>query len=121
MIRTALTAGAVVAVGATAASAETFGAFAFSPDTGAWGSSYNHQSRASAEGRALSECRQRAGDCRSILWFRDACGAIATSPNGGWGSGWGGSIILAEREAINSCVSYGNEGCSVLTTQCSSQ
>ena len=94
---------AVTLAGPGVASANNFGAIAYSPNTGSHGYSYDYPSRGQAEGHALAECRKYAGDCRVAIWFRNACGALAIGNNGGWGSGWGDSRQRAEYEAINSC------------------
>ncbi|CAN7486447.1 DUF4189 domain-containing protein [Rhizobium sp. LjRoot30] len=94
--------------------AESYGAIAYSRRTGALGWSYDHPSRRSAERAAMGNCGR--GDCK-VLWFRDACGAVAAGPDG-WGSGWGTNRRRAEREAVNSCSQYSYD-CEVIRWQCS--
>lgn len=95
-----------------------FGAIAYSRNSGAIGYSYDHASRSSAEGRAMNECRAKGRGCKVVLWFKNACGAVAGGSDG-WGSGWGGNRQVAERQATNSCSNYSG-GCRVLTWACTS-
>ena len=100
------------------ASADSFGAIAYSPTTGAAGWSHDYNNRSDAENVARGGCDNRADDCRVAIWFKNGCGAVAVGNNGGWGSGWGANRRLAEREAIGSCRAN-DGGCSVIRWQCS--
>ncbi|MDG3575821.1 DUF4189 domain-containing protein [Rhizobium sp. YJ-22] len=111
----AFAAGLVAAVlPAIAHASDSFGAIAYSRETGSLGWSYDHPSRRAAERTAMNNCGE--SDCE-VLWFKNACGAIAAGPDG-WGSGWGNNRRRAEREAVNSCASYSDD-CSVIRWQCS--
>jgi len=105
--------------GELAARAEYFGAIARSRDSGDKGYAWNFRTREQAERRARQECRGISGadDCRSLLWFKNACGSIAEASNGGAGTGWGTSEELAERYAIESCRTIGSR-CRVVKTFC---
>ncbi len=95
-------------VGQSAKAQDMFGAISYSPSDGADGYSYNYASRGDAEDRALSECRGYGGtQCQILVWFRNACGAMATSSSGAYGSGWGTTTGLAESAALNSCEQSG--------------
>jgi Domain of unknown function (DUF4189) len=89
-----------VALGATSASAENFGAIAFSQSSGAVGYSFDYRSRGSAEEHALQECGR---GCRVVLWFKDACAAIAVGSGNGYGTGWATTRGGAESIAMNNC------------------
>lgn len=102
-----------------AASAQNYGAIAYSPSTGAWGRSWDYRTRRTAERRAMRHCRRRARDCR-VLWFRNACGAVAVGRNGGWGSAWGRTKNAAFRNARAQCRRY-DGGCRVRVWQCTSR
>mgnify|MGYP005852027927 CR=1 FL=1 len=68
----------------------------------------------------MQECRSAAGrarDCASGVWFRNACGALATGPRG-WGSGWGSTQSRANAEALGVCRRY-SRGWSVRLRFCS--
>ncbi|MCM2472090.1 DUF4189 domain-containing protein [Rhizobium sp. CG5] len=99
------------------ASAEGFGALAYSPATGSTGWSHSHDTRRIAERKALNACSQYADDCRVAIWFQNACGALAAGPNG-WGSGWGDDRARAEYEAMKVC-SRNTRGCRTIRWQCS--
>ena len=116
----ALMIGAIVVAAGRAEAGDRYGAIAYSPSTGAYGWSYDHVSRAAAEGAALAQCNQRAGDCQVPLWFQNACGALAIGDGGGWGTGWGTSRGLAEGYALQTCRQYtGN--CSVRRWACTAR
>jgi hypothetical protein len=98
--------------------ADVFGAISYSASDGADGYSYNYNSQAEAEARALAECRGYGGtDCQILVWFRNACGAMATAPSGAYGSGWGTTTGLAEAAALDTCEQSGN-GCKVKRWVC---
>jgi serine/threonine-protein kinase len=102
----------------TLASAQSFGAIAYSPPTGQWGWSNNYADQASAEARALAECQGAAGHgCQGAVWFSNACGALAVGPRG-WGTGWGDTVARAHAEAVGVCSQY-SEGCAVQMDVCS--
>lgn len=99
------------------ASADSFGAIAYSPATGATGWAHSFPNRSGAERMALGGCSKSARDCRVAIWFKNACGAVARGSDG-WGSGWGNDRRRAELEAIGSCNQY-TGGCRVIRWQCS--
>ena len=96
-----------------------YGAIAYSPDAGSYGYSYDYRSRARAEAAAMSSCRETGHGCRVIIWFRNACGALATGPDG-YGSGWARSRRAAERKALRSCRNYSRR-CGVLSWACTTR
>ncbi len=111
----------MVSVGAVAASAQdSYGSIAWSRSTQSKGYAWNYSNRAQAEQRAIAECSSVAGsgDCRALIWFKNACGSIAESSDNAAGTGWGTTEALAERYALESCSSVGH-GCSITRTICS--
>jgi hypothetical protein len=116
-LKTLALAAALVAMSAgSAVSADNYGAIAFSSSTGKYGYSFDHTSRANAEARAMYECSARGRGCKVAIWFKNACGAVATGSNG-WGSAWGQTRNAAERAAINNCRQY-TQQCRVLAWSC---
>ena len=108
-------------IGASAAHAQSkYGAIAYSSSTGAKGYSYNYSTRSVAQLYAQRECEQRSGrgDCRVLVWFRNACGAVATSQNGAYGSAWATDLGSAKNIALNSCRNYGGSYCTVTAWSC---
>jgi serine/threonine-protein kinase len=93
-----------------------FGAIAYSPGTGADGWAKDHPSRRAAQRAALEGCRQHAKDCRPVVWFKNACGALAIS-NKAYGWGWGSTQALADAEAIKACAKHA-KGCKVKRQVC---
>lgn len=96
---------------------DNYGAFAFSQDSGAYGYSYDHGSRGSAEQGALNRC---SGGCSVVLWFKNACGALAAGEGHGYGTGWADNRGRAEEIAMSSCAEN-TGGCSVLAWACTSR
>ncbi len=98
--------------------ADMFGAISYSASDGADGYSHNYNSQAEAEARALAECRSYGGtDCQVLVWFRNGCGAMATSPSGAYGSGSGTTTGLAESAALDTCRKSG-AGCKIKRWVC---
>lgn len=77
-----------------------FGAIAFSQHSGAVGYSYDYSSGAAAEQRALNSC---GSDCRVVVWFKNACGALAVGAGHGYGATWADTQSDAESLAMNTC------------------
>lgn len=77
---TALAATAMLCTGAVAGS---YGAIAYSPDTGAVGYATKANSRGQAQSQAMGYCDEYAYDCRVVVNFVRACGAVAQGENGG--------------------------------------
>ena len=95
---------------------EYYGAIAYSPRTGANGWAYDHPTRGAAEKVALQNCRKNADDCRSLVWFKNACGSVARGAKG-YGWGWGATQSLADGEAMKACAQH-TEGCNVIRQVC---
>lgn len=110
-----LAAGIVLAGPATA---EEFGAIAFSQSTEAYGFSHNYSTRRQAENVALNACAERAGDCRIAVWFYDMCGALAVGDGDGWGAAYEGSQSAAQSSALNYC-RQNTTGCRLELSFCS--
>lgn len=87
-----------------------FGAIAYSRSAGAYGWSNDYPSQDAAQSLALENCRKHASDCSIVLWYSNACGALAVGSNA-YGSAWGVDQPTAEREAL--------QRCSQLTSNCS--
>ncbi len=99
------------------AAADNYGAIAYSPSTGANGYSYNYGSQGAAESSAMSRCN--AMDCKIVIWFRDACGALAVGSSG-YGSSWATTRASAEQGAIAECGKF-TGGCATAAWACTSR
>jgi serine/threonine-protein kinase len=100
---------ALVVPTASASAQDNYAAFAFSTDSGALGWGDDYDSRSGAEEEAMARC----GDgCEIVLWFRNACGAIATSSDHSYGTGWADGRREAEAIAMRGCRARADE-CSV--------
>ena len=112
---------AVLACTAVPAFAQ-YGSIAFSSNTEAgygWGFSWGYGSRQDAKYRAVRECRDKGGaNCAEIGWFHNNCGALAISPEGGYGTGYGNTRVAAESKALSACRSAGNSNCRIPISRC---
>lgn len=97
--------------------ADNYGAIAYSQSTGRFGYAGDYGSRGSAERAALDGCGD--GTCKVVLWFMNACGALATG-NDGYGTGWSTSRRTAINIAMSNCNKYTSH-CSLLRWQCTSR
>ncbi|MFN4794943.1 MAG: DUF4189 domain-containing protein [Pseudanabaena sp.] len=110
-----------ISVGVLEASAQDrYGASARSPSTQDKGYSWNYQTLADAENRAISECESisGAGDCEVLIWTRNACMSIAEGSNGAAGTAWSNSRRQAESKARQVCRDYDGVDCRVTRTIC---
>jgi len=95
---------------------ELFGSIAYSEKAREYGWANNYSTREAAEQAALKFCRKSAADCRTVLWFRNACGALVTGP-GGHGAGWADSQTAAVNKALKICASR-SAACAVTRSFC---
>ena len=99
------------------AGADRYGVYAMGDGGG--GSFGAGDSRASARDNAVARCRGIVDDinCREVLWFRNACGAVAHSADRSRsGVGWGSSREDAQTKAIAACHASGGQNCRVATS-----
>lgn len=101
----------------TQRSRNNFGAIAFSQASGSVGYSYDYASSDDAARSAVNSCGQ---DCRVVIWFGNACGALAVGSGQAYGSGWAGTQNDAENIAMNSC-SANTSNCRVVRWICTSR
>lgn len=98
----------------------SFGAIARSPSTQTKGYAWNYTSQKAAETRALSECENtsNSGDCKVMIWARNACMSLSESSNGAAGSGWSEDLTAAENTAKQVCQQYKGVDCTIIRTIC---
>lgn len=101
-----------------AASAAEFGAIAYSPGTGSYGYSHNYPSRGQAERVAQANCLNYAGDCRIIVYFYNACAALAVGHSFGYGYGYALGPRQSRAIALANCRNN-DRGCRVVESVCS--
>jgi serine/threonine-protein kinase len=110
---------ALIPAAAFAQPREYYGAIAYSPRSSAHGWSNDHPSRPDAEKAALANCRKFAKDCRALVSFKNACGALAVGSKGyGWASGH--TEGSAGIEAMKNCSQH-SLGCSVHRLVCTTR
>ncbi|WP_167837553.1 DUF4189 domain-containing protein [Nocardia altamirensis] len=95
-------AGCALAFSAPAAQAApyNYGAIALSTSTGLIGYSYDYPDSAAAQSRAVRQCG--AGDCQSVVWFANGCGAVAySSRTGTYSWSYAASRSRAQSKALS--------------------
>ena len=97
---------------------ELFGAIAYSAKAHKYGWANNYRSRDEASKAALEGCTKNEGtECRVVVWFRNACGALATGPDG-HGAAWAESRTAAIAKASKLCADR-SEACKLTRSFCS--
>ena len=102
--------------------AERHGAIAYSALKKVYGYSYDYGSSRAAADAAVTNCRKEntgASDCKSLVTFRNACGALALGHDGAYGSAWGLSQRDAANKALAECRPYGGASCKIERQVCS--
>ena len=115
----------MVSLGGYALATELYGAIAYSKSTGSHGYALNYSLQELAENQAIIACEDAAesGDCTVLLWFRNACGALARHRRtpvaaSNIGTGWGQSRSEAEAKAQRVCRENGGEDCDIVRSEC---
>jgi serine/threonine-protein kinase len=101
---------------------ERHGAIAYSTLKKVHGYSHGYGSSKEAAGAAVVNCRKEdtgASDCKVLVTFHNACGALALGHNGAYGSAWGMSQREASTKALSECRPYGGSTCKVERQVCS--
>ena len=93
-----------------------WGAIAISPETGRVGYSKGLNTAIAANQAAVGLCKAR--DCRAIVNFTNACGAVAQASNTSWAWGRDRSSAGAQNRALITCSRYGT-GCRIAGWICS--
>ena len=99
-----------------AAAQELFGAIAYSENAYKYGWANNYPTRDAATKAALEFCAKNGPDCHVVLWFRNACGALVTGPDG-HGAAWAESRKRAVNEATKLCAER-SEACKLTRSFC---
>jgi hypothetical protein len=102
--------------------AERHGAIAYSALKTVYGYSRDYGSSRAAADAAVANCRKEnkgASDCKVLVTFRNACGALALGNKGAYGSAWGLSQREAANKALTECRPYGGASCKIEGQVCS--
>ncbi|MCW5770450.1 MAG: DUF4189 domain-containing protein [Rhodospirillaceae bacterium] len=102
-----------------AAAQGIYAALAISTSTGAFGYGFNYDSQASAETRAMAECRKHAQDCRVYARFYRNCMSLARGANNAFGWAIGYPADERPERALNACAAQRGTACRVVATFCS--
>ena len=99
--------------------AETYGAIAFSDQTGYYAWSVDQGSAKGADGRALSSCTQRSVGCKVVISFSNSCAALAVGSNNRFATGQANNSSEAQGMAMNACrVATGGGDCNIRASYC---
>ena len=98
---------------------ELFGAFAYSVKEKKHGWAINFPTKEAAEQAALVHCQKNAETCQNILWFRNACGALVTGPEG-FAAEWAEDQTDAVNKALKACATRSGS-CAVTATHCTAK
>ncbi len=96
-----------------------YGAIAYSKRNGAYGYSHGWTNRKKAEKVAVKNCSENGKGCKSVVWFYNSCGAVASD---GKHVTWGRSSVrqIAKQEALDKCnKSWFNGKCESVVSSCS--
>ena len=104
---------------AAAAAQELFGAFAYSVKEKKHGWAINFPTKEAAEKAALEHCQKNAETCQNILWFRNACAALVTGPEG-FAAEWAEDQTNAVNKALKACATR-SPSCAVTATYCTAK
>lgn len=109
----------VVGAETTLAKSANYGSIAYSTSTGAMGWSTNYRTRTAAERRARRECERYSGsgDCKPVVWVRNACAALATASNRAYGWAWNTRRDRAVQRSLVECSKRGRS-CKVRRVIC---
>jgi hypothetical protein len=92
-------------------------AIAYGKDSGAFGYAFNQESRLKADQVATSNCAQHGDDCKIVINFAHACGAVAAVIGGGIGTG--STQDEAQDIAMSSFRIRAGDSCKVQVWTCS--
>jgi uncharacterized protein DUF4189 len=110
----------LLAFAGAAEARDYYGAIAYSRTTRAQGYVYDQDSQDEAESAALVSCSDLAADCEPVTWFRNACGALAVSSDGAYGTSWGEDEATAEKKALKACGEYAKD-CQIVRRVCTTR
>jgi len=90
-----------------------YGAIAYSPTDGALGIARKTVNQEAAEQLAMGNCAITAHgkSCRIVVWFYNACAALAKSPNGDWGADYASTTSGEQMEGINAAYAKARQHC----------
>ncbi len=99
----------------------SFGAIAYSPETGKYGVSWGHPSRYKAQKAARNFCGHWS--CEPVVWVQGGCAALAVS-NDPFGLNWVGwsyqpTLVAAQQQSLYGCALAGGTNCQGLAWTCS--
>lgn len=101
---------------------ERHGAIAYSVRKQVHGYAYGSDSEKTASNVAVKNCRSQdsgAADCRVLVTFHNACGALARGDKGAHGAEWGHTGREAAAKALEKCRARAGDSCKIDRQFCS--
>jgi Domain of unknown function (DUF4189) len=99
------------------ANAAKYGAIAYSQKNGAYGFSYDVNSAAVANQRALADCTKNGEGCKLVLSFSNNCASLAADDKNRFAVSQAGSRTQAQDDALTAC-NKGGRGCDIKVWTC---
>jgi hypothetical protein len=98
-----------------------YGAIAFGPRSGSWGTSYRMGSQSAANRSALARCREQphGADCTLAAGYAGTCAAVAAvTAKGRFATGQGRSVESAKAAAMRACQTEMGGACQLWVYSC---
>jgi len=100
------------------ARADSYGAIAYSAQTGYWAWSVGTSSAEDANTIALSSCKKKGAGCEVVISFSNSCAALAAGTNKVFAAGQADNRQGAEGDALKGCRSKGGIRCNINVAYC---
>ncbi|MFS3128879.1 DUF4189 domain-containing protein [Nocardioides sp. Bht2] len=100
-----------------------FGAIALNVNDGWSGWAYDKATKAKAKKAAVRHCKSRSdtAGCRTVLWVRNGCGAIAVRVKGGEIVKYRGAIAFTKKAAVRKAKKKVGSGAKLHTYVCTTR
>ncbi len=100
------------------ARADSYGAIAYSQQSGYWAWSVSMSSASDADQQALSSCKRKGAGCEVVESFSNTCAALAVDASSHYGPGKADTRQQAESNALTACRSKGGSNCQIKIAYC---
>ncbi|CAM3397449.1 DUF4189 domain-containing protein [Nocardioides dubius] len=109
--------------GKVAARRVNFGAIALNVNDGWSGWAYDKATKARAKKAAVKHCKSRSdtAGCRTVLWVRNGCGAVAVRVKGGQIVKYRGAIAFTKKAAVRKAKAKVGKGAKLHTYVCTTR
>lgn len=109
--------------GKVAARRVNFGAIALNVNDGWSGWAYDKKTKSGAKKAAVRHCKSRSdtSGCRTVLWVRNGCGAVAVRVKGGQIVKYRGAIAFTKKAAVRKAKNKVGKGAKLHTFVCTTR